>query len=37
MEPRVIKRRPKEFDRMVRPREKMRDELRAVIGVQSSG
>jgi hypothetical protein len=37
MEPRVIKRRPKEFDRMVRPREKMRDELRTIIGVQSSG
>lgn len=37
MEPRVIKRRPKEFDRMVRPREKMRDELRAVIGAQSTG
>lgn len=37
MEPRVIKRRPKEFDRMVRPREKMREELRAVIGAQSSG
>jgi hypothetical protein len=37
MEPRVIKRRPKEFDRMVRPREKMRDELRTIIGMQSSG
>jgi hypothetical protein len=37
MEPRVIKRRPKEFDRMVHPREKRREELRAVIGAQSSG
>jgi hypothetical protein len=37
MEPRVLKRRPKEFDRMVRPREKMRDELRTIIGAQSSG
>ena len=37
MEPRVLKRRPKEYDRMVRPREKMREELRSVIGAQSSG
>lgn len=37
MEPRVIKRRPKEFDRMVRPRDKMRRELQALIGTQSNG
>lgn len=37
MEPRVKKRRPKEYDLMVRPRDKMREELRAVIGVYSSG
>lgn len=37
MEPRVIKRRPKEYDLMVRPRQQMRDELRAAIGVLSSG
>jgi Transposase DDE domain len=37
MEPRVVKRRPKEYDRMVRPRNIMQAELRAVIGSQSSG
>jgi len=37
MEPRVLKRRPKEYDRMSRPRKKMREELRGVIGAQSSG
>ena len=37
MEPRVKKRRPKEYDLMVRPRKKMREELRAVIGLLSSG
>jgi hypothetical protein len=37
MEPRVLKRRPKEYDRMSRPRKKMREELREVIGTQSSG
>ena len=36
MEPRVVKRRPKEYDRMVRPRKKMKEELRAKIGVLSS-
>lgn len=37
MEPRVLKRRAKGYDLMVRPRKKMREELRAVIGVQPSG
>jgi hypothetical protein len=37
MEPRVLKRRAKGYDLMVRPRQKMREELRAVIGVQPSG
>jgi hypothetical protein len=37
MEPRVVKRRPKEYDRMTRPRKIMQSELRAVIGVLSSG
>lgn len=37
MEPRVKKRRGKEYDLMTRPRKKMREELRAVIGVYSSG
>ena len=36
-EPRVIKRRPKPYDLMTRPRKKMRDALRAAIGVLSSG
>ena len=35
MEPRVKKRRPKEYDLMVRPRAVMREELRAKIGVDS--
>jgi len=35
MEPRVLKRRPKPYDLMVRPRNVMRDELRAKIGVPS--
>jgi hypothetical protein len=35
LEPRVIKRRPKEYDLMVRPRSVMREELRAaMLGVQ---
>jgi Transposase DDE domain len=37
MEPRVLKRRAKPYDLMVRPRKKMREELRAVIGILSSG
>lgn len=37
MEPRVLKRRAKGYDLMVRPRAKMREELRAAIGVQPSG
>ena len=36
MEPRVRKRRPKEYDLMVRPRRTMREELRGVMGVLSS-
>ena len=32
MEPRVKKRRPKEYDLMVRPRNIMRNELRTAIG-----
>ena len=35
MEPRVIKRRPKEYDRLVRPRAKMRQERCDLIGVQT--
>jgi hypothetical protein len=37
LEPRVIKRRPKPYDLMLRPRKKMQEELRATIGAQSSG
>jgi len=37
MEPRVIKRRPKPYDLMTRPRKKMREKLRATIGAPSSG
>ena len=37
MEPRVTKRRPKEYDRLVRPRKVMREELQAVIGATTSG
>jgi hypothetical protein len=37
MEPRVLKRRAKGYDLMVRPRKKMREELRAVIGARPSG
>jgi hypothetical protein len=37
LEPRVIKRRPKPYDLMVRPRAQMREELRIAIGVQTSG
>ena len=36
MEPRVIKRRPKPYDLMVRPRKTMRGQLRAKIGVISA-
>jgi len=36
MEPRVIKRRPKEYDRLVRPRKKMKEELQARLGVLQS-
>jgi hypothetical protein len=37
LEPRATKRRPKEYDLMVRPRSKMREELRDAMGVLSSG
>ena len=37
MEPRVIKRRPKPYYLMTRPRKKMREKLRATIGAPSSG
>jgi len=37
IEPRAVKRRPKEFDRLSRPRNIMREELRAAIGAISSG
>jgi len=36
-EPRVIKRRPKPYDLMVRPRKKMREELLAARGAPASG
>jgi len=35
MEPRVIKRRPKPYDLMLRPRKKMQEELRAAIGAEA--
>ena len=37
MEPRAVKRRPKEYDRLSRPRNMMQAELRASIGALSSG
>jgi hypothetical protein len=37
MEPRVKKRRPKQYDLMTRSRKKMRERLRATIGAPSSG
>jgi hypothetical protein len=37
IEPRAVKRRPKEYDRLTRPRNIMQAELRAVIGALSSG
>lgn len=37
LEPRVIKRRPKKYDLMVRPRSVMREELRAAMAGVSSG
>jgi hypothetical protein len=37
MEPRAIKRRPKEYDRLSRPRKIMKEELKVAIGALSSG
>ena len=37
MEPRLLKRRAKGYDLIVRPRAQMREELRAAIGVRPSG
>ena len=37
LEPRVLKRRPKPYDLMIRPRKKLTEELWAATGAQSSG